>query len=140
MKNLLLCQILVFSFFVSAYSQNSRNEKFIGVFQSCVYHCSTYYIYPDFTFRHKFINETVGNWKYIGKNKIKLYAPGKKAVTAFLPVEKENGEIVKIKLKIPKVPAFRRVLIFENDSFCIIYNHGKSKTCYQRIEADPQGN
>lgn len=138
MNRFLFCVILTIFCCVSIYSQKLRNEKVVGVFRQCFVHCGTYYINPDFTFRHRFSGfETFGTWKFAGRNKIKLYAPGKKAEKVVLTKE-DNGE--KIEFTIPKVWAFKSTLFLENGALCAIYNKGKSKTCYQRIEAEQQNN
>ena len=137
----MLCLILTVLLSVSIYAQKMRNEKFVGVFQLCDVHCSTYCINPDFTFKHRFSRqETFGTWKYVGQNKIKLYAPGKKAETVKMTGKNNNGETIEFELKIPKVRAFKTTFFFENDSICTLYNKGKSKSCYPRIKTEQQNN
>ena len=141
MNKFLLYLILTVLLGVSISAQKMRNEKFVGVFQLCDVHCSTYYINPDFTFKHRFSGqETFGAWKYDGKNKIKLFAPGKKAETIKMTGKNNNDEKIEVELKIPKVRAFKKTFFFKNDSICTLYNKGKSKSCYQRIETEQQNN
>ncbi len=137
MKKGLLAQILIISFGVSVYSQKTQASEFNGVFQDSFIHCSTYHINPDFAFKHRFGGEERnGAWKYIGKTKIRLFAPGSNQETVFLPVNQNDGRIVYTKIKIPGIPAFSKIFSLQNDSICAPNKKGKTGFCYQKIEPD----
>ena len=141
MKKFFLGQIIIALYCFPVYAQKTPNPKFVGVFRDCFIHCATYSLNPDFTFEYRsFGMSHFGTWKYVGENKIKLYAPGKKAERALLTGKNNNGETVEFELRIPKIQAFKKVLFFENDSICALFNKGKSKSCYHRIEREQLSN
>lgn len=137
MKKILFCCIFISLFCVSTYSQKLKNENFIGVFQSCDgVHCSTYRINSDFTFEHKFHGEIKsGTWKFSGKNKIKIFAPGVKKQTVMIPTKKQNDcKTVYVKATLPKIPDFKETFIFQQNSICTIDKKGKAEFCYKKVE------
>ncbi|HEY0430079.1 MAG TPA: hypothetical protein VGC76_20010 [Pyrinomonadaceae bacterium] len=141
MKRILLFLGLIILLCVSVPSQKLQNKKFIGVFRSCLIHCSTYKIKADFTFEYTakgdmFNITREGTWQYVDKDKIHLFAPGRRYEPDTLILKQNDGtEIEAFDLPKPDILTINKTSIIKNEKLCIMEEDGEILFCFPRVKS-----